>query len=153
MGLTAAGVCTMVTGGSGAGADMAAWLPLPSAAVTAFLLLVFPRVSQAQTFSLPFQEPETCGHNQYFDISALSCVSCGANQRQDNRGEAGRGGPGHSHSPAAARLPEPGVAETRLRLREECFRKVNRLPLREESPWNIAACTLTRLGTPESATP
>uniref|UniRef100_A0A9L0RLJ7 Transmembrane protein 67 n=1 Tax=Equus caballus TaxID=9796 RepID=A0A9L0RLJ7_HORSE len=65
---------------------MAAWLPLPSAAVTAFLLLVFPRVSQAQTFSLPFQEPETCGHNQYFDISALSCVSCGANQRQDNRG-------------------------------------------------------------------
>uniref|UniRef100_A0A9L0R6Z3 Transmembrane protein 67 n=1 Tax=Equus caballus TaxID=9796 RepID=A0A9L0R6Z3_HORSE len=76
----------MVTGGSGAGADMAAWLPLPSAAVTAFLLLVFPRVSQAQTFSLPFQEPETCGHNQYFDISALSCVSCGANQRQDNRG-------------------------------------------------------------------
>ncbi|XP_070486755.1 meckelin isoform X2 [Equus przewalskii] len=86
MGLTAAGVCTMVTGGSGAGADMAAWLPLPSAAVTAFLLLVFPRVSQAQTFSLPFQEPETCGHNQYFDISALSCVSCGANQRQDNRG-------------------------------------------------------------------
>ncbi|XP_014697134.3 meckelin isoform X2 [Equus asinus] len=86
MGLTAAGVCTMVTGGSGAGADMAAWSPLPSAAVTAFLLLVFPRVSQAQTFSLPFQEPETCGHNQYFDISALSCVSCGANQRQDNRG-------------------------------------------------------------------
>uniref|UniRef100_A0A8C4MCU1 Transmembrane protein 67 n=1 Tax=Equus asinus TaxID=9793 RepID=A0A8C4MCU1_EQUAS len=76
----------MVTGGSGAGADMAAWSPLPSAAVTAFLLLVFPRVSQAQTFSLPFQEPETCGHNQYFDISALSCVSCGANQRQDNRG-------------------------------------------------------------------
>ncbi|XP_046498606.1 meckelin isoform X3 [Equus quagga] len=65
---------------------MAAWSPLPSAAVTAFLLLVFPRVSQAQTFSLPFQEPETCGHNQYFDISALSCVSCGANQRQDNRG-------------------------------------------------------------------
>uniref|UniRef100_A0A4X1U751 Transmembrane protein 67 n=1 Tax=Sus scrofa TaxID=9823 RepID=A0A4X1U751_PIG len=32
------------------------------------------------------QQPETCGHNQYFDISALSCVPCGANQMQDAGG-------------------------------------------------------------------
>ncbi|XP_008574634.1 PREDICTED: meckelin [Galeopterus variegatus] len=70
----------------GAGAAMAVWSFLPARAVAAFLLLVLARVSQAQTFSLPFQQPETCGHNQYFDISALSCVPCGANQRQDARG-------------------------------------------------------------------
>ncbi|OWK04307.1 hypothetical protein Celaphus_00016438, partial [Cervus elaphus hippelaphus] len=57
-----------------------------AASVPLFLLLVLPRVSQAQTFFLPFRQPETCGHNQYFDISALSCVACGANQRQDARG-------------------------------------------------------------------
>ncbi|XP_021118293.1 meckelin isoform X2 [Heterocephalus glaber] len=70
----------------GARAAMAAWSVLTAKALTAFLMLVLPRVSQALTFSLPFQQPETCSHNQYFDISALSCVSCGANQKQDARG-------------------------------------------------------------------
>ncbi|XP_067567875.1 meckelin isoform X2 [Pseudorca crassidens] len=65
---------------------MAAWSTLNAAGVTLFLLLVLLRVSQAQTFFFPFRQPETCGHNQYFDISALSCVACGANQRQDARG-------------------------------------------------------------------
>uniref|UniRef100_A0A8C2RTE1 Transmembrane protein 67 n=1 Tax=Capra hircus TaxID=9925 RepID=A0A8C2RTE1_CAPHI len=65
---------------------MAAGSTLSAASVTLFLLLVLPRVSQAQTFFFPFRQPETCGHNQYFDISALSCVACGANQRQDARG-------------------------------------------------------------------
>uniref|UniRef100_A0A8B7WH29 Meckelin-like n=1 Tax=Castor canadensis TaxID=51338 RepID=A0A8B7WH29_CASCN len=40
----------------------------------------------AQTFSFPFQQPETCGHNQYFDISSLSCVQCGAHQKPDAHG-------------------------------------------------------------------
>ncbi|XP_060143332.1 meckelin isoform X1 [Globicephala melas] len=65
---------------------MAAWSTLNAVGVTLFLLLVLLRVSQAQTFFFPFRQPETCGHNQYFDISALSCVACGANQRQDARG-------------------------------------------------------------------
>ncbi|XP_059984070.1 meckelin isoform X5 [Lagenorhynchus albirostris] len=65
---------------------MAAWSTLNAAGVTLVLLLVLLRVSQAQTFFFPFRQPETCGHNQYFDISALSCVACGANQRQDARG-------------------------------------------------------------------
>uniref|UniRef100_F7GYD8 Transmembrane protein 67 n=1 Tax=Callithrix jacchus TaxID=9483 RepID=F7GYD8_CALJA len=70
----------------GVGVAMAAWSLLSARAVTAFLLLLLPRVLQAQTFSLPFQQPENCDNNQYFDISALSCVPCGANQRQDARG-------------------------------------------------------------------
>ncbi|TKC44784.1 hypothetical protein EI555_007727 [Monodon monoceros] len=76
----------MVTGGRGTVVAMAAWSTLNAAGVTLFLLLVLLRVSQAQTFFFPFRQPETCGHNQYFDISALSCVACGANQRQDARG-------------------------------------------------------------------
>ncbi|PNI84999.1 TMEM67 isoform 12, partial [Pan troglodytes] len=70
----------------GAGVAMAAWSLLSARAVTAFLLLFLPRFLQAQTFSFPFQQPEKCDNNQYFDISALSCVPCGANQRQDARG-------------------------------------------------------------------
>uniref|UniRef100_G1QRM1 Transmembrane protein 67 n=1 Tax=Nomascus leucogenys TaxID=61853 RepID=G1QRM1_NOMLE len=70
----------------GAGVAMEAWSLLSARAVTAFLLLLLPRFLQAQTFSFPFQQPEKCDNNQYFDISALSCVPCGANQRQDARG-------------------------------------------------------------------
>uniref|UniRef100_A0A804HIB2 Transmembrane protein 67 n=1 Tax=Homo sapiens TaxID=9606 RepID=A0A804HIB2_HUMAN len=70
----------------GAGVAMAVWSLLSARAVTAFLLLFLPRFLQAQTFSFPFQQPEKCDNNQYFDISALSCVPCGANQRQDARG-------------------------------------------------------------------
>ncbi|XP_032105084.1 meckelin isoform X2 [Sapajus apella] len=71
---------------SGVGVAMAARSLLSARAVIAFLLLLLPRVLQAQTFSFPFQQPENCDNNQYFDISALSCVPCGANQRQDARG-------------------------------------------------------------------
>nr|KAF6426946.1 transmembrane protein 67 [Molossus molossus] len=76
----------MVMEGCGARVAMAVWSTSKITAVTVFLQLVLPRVSQAQTFSFPFRKPETCGHNQYFDISALSCVPCGANQRQDAQG-------------------------------------------------------------------
>ncbi|XP_037597776.1 meckelin [Cebus imitator] len=71
---------------SGVGVAMAARSLLSARAVIAFLLLLLPRVLQAQTFSFPFQQPENCDNNQYFDISTLSCVPCGANQRQDARG-------------------------------------------------------------------
>lgn len=83
----------MVTGGGGARVAMAAWSVLSAAAVNVFLLWVLPRVSRAQTFSFPFLQPESCGHSQYFDISALSCVPCGANQRRDAGGETVQGGP------------------------------------------------------------
>lgn len=72
---------------------MAAQFVFSNVAVTVFLLFVFRGFSQAQTFSLPFQQPEMCDHYQYFDISALSCVQCGVNQRQDARGEMVWGGP------------------------------------------------------------
>ncbi|ELK32210.1 Meckelin [Myotis davidii] len=65
---------------------MALWSSWAVAAVTVFLQWVLPGVSQAQTFSFPFRQPETCGRSQYFDISALSCAPCGAHQRQDARG-------------------------------------------------------------------
>ncbi|ERE81309.1 meckelin [Cricetulus griseus] len=58
----------------------------PVRAGTAFLLLVLCGVSWAQIFSFPFRRPEACGPNQYFDISALSCEPCGANQRRDTLG-------------------------------------------------------------------
>ncbi|XP_015417779.1 PREDICTED: meckelin, partial [Myotis davidii] len=69
-----------------AGSAMALWSSWAVAAVTVFLQWVLPGVSQAQTFSFPFRQPETCGRSQYFDISALSCAPCGAHQRQDARG-------------------------------------------------------------------
>ncbi|XP_005381854.1 PREDICTED: meckelin [Chinchilla lanigera] len=70
----------------GARVAMAARSALTAKTLTSFLILVVPRAAQALTFSLPFRQPETCSHNQYFDISALSCVSCGANQKQDAGG-------------------------------------------------------------------
>ena len=115
----AAGVCTMATGGRGAVVAMAAGSTLSSASVTLFLLLVLPRVSQAQTFFFPFRQPETCGHNQYFDISALSFMACGSNQRQDARGETSRDGPWPKEQ---SRL-DPGVAETSPAPAERMFQK------------------------------
>ena len=98
---------------------MAAGSTLSSASVTLFLSLVLPRVSQAQTFFFPFRQPETCGHNQYFDISALSCVACGSNQRQDAGGETSRDGPWPKEQ---SRL-DPGVAETSPAPAERMFQK------------------------------
>ncbi|XP_069847161.1 meckelin isoform X1 [Dipodomys merriami] len=71
---------------AGAEVAMAVWSVLSARAVTAFLLMVLGRVSLTQAFSFPFRKPESCGHDQYFDISALSCVPCGAHQRPDARG-------------------------------------------------------------------
>ncbi|KAF7478073.1 Hypothetical predicted protein [Marmota monax] len=77
----------------GAWVVMAGWCVFSSGAVTAFLLWVLLRVSQAQGYFLPFRQPETCDHNQYFDISALTCVQCGDNQKQDAQGKTVSGGP------------------------------------------------------------
>lgn len=74
------------------------------AAVTVVLQWVLPGVSQAQTFSFPFRQPETCGRSQYFDISALSCAPCGAHQRQDARGETAGPAP---RTPRLAAVPSP----------------------------------------------
>nr|XP_016064611.1 PREDICTED: meckelin isoform X2 [Miniopterus natalensis] len=65
---------------------MAVPAAFPAAVVTVLLQWVLPGVSQAQSFSLPFRQPETCGHNQYFDISALACARCGADQRRAAHG-------------------------------------------------------------------
>lgn len=73
---------------AGPAAAMAVKSSSPLPAGIAFLLLVLCEVSWAQVFSFPFRRPEACGLNQYFDISALSCEPCGANQRRDSLGEA-----------------------------------------------------------------
>ncbi|KAH0517635.1 Meckelin [Microtus ochrogaster] len=68
---------------AGPAVAMAAKPGSPVTAGAAFLLLVLGEVSWAQIFSFPFRRPESCGLHQYFDISALSCEPCGANQRRD----------------------------------------------------------------------
>ncbi|XP_041513183.1 meckelin isoform X2 [Microtus oregoni] len=71
---------------AGPAVAMAAKPGSPVKAGAAFLLLVLGEVSWAQIFSFPFRRPESCGLHQYFDISALSCEPCGANQRRDALG-------------------------------------------------------------------
>ncbi|XP_040849292.1 meckelin isoform X2 [Ochotona curzoniae] len=66
--------------------EMAVFSVFSARDLSTFLLLVLSSVSQAQIFSLPFRQPETCGQDQYFDISALSCAPCGAHQRQSAEG-------------------------------------------------------------------
>ncbi|XP_050021369.1 meckelin isoform X1 [Alexandromys fortis] len=68
---------------AGPAVAMAAKPGSPVLAGAAFLLLVLGEVSWAQIFSFPFRRPESCGLHQYFDISALSCEPCGANQKRD----------------------------------------------------------------------
>lgn len=77
---------------AGPAVAMAAKPGSPFLAGAAFLLLVLGEVSWAQIFSFPFRRPESCGLHQYFDISALSCEPCGANQKRDALGEALWGG-------------------------------------------------------------
>ncbi|XP_020828549.1 meckelin [Phascolarctos cinereus] len=83
-------VSTMATAERGSRAAMAVgWAPRgpgTPAAVAVLVALVLPGLPAAQRFSLPFRRPETCDHHQYFDVSSLSCVPCGANQTRDSRG-------------------------------------------------------------------
>ncbi|KAM9095924.1 meckelin isoform 3-T3 [Sarcophilus harrisii] len=66
--------------------DWALRRPGNPAALTVLVALLLPGFSGTQSFSLPFRRPETCDHNQYFDVSSLSCAPCGANQTRDSRG-------------------------------------------------------------------
>uniref|UniRef100_A0A673A0M6 Transmembrane protein 67 n=1 Tax=Sphaeramia orbicularis TaxID=375764 RepID=A0A673A0M6_9TELE len=45
-------------------------------------LLIYPSPSHCQQFIIPFKEPKDCGVEEFFDISSLSCVKCGSNQRR-----------------------------------------------------------------------
>lgn len=114
---------TMVTGGAGAGAAMASWSTFSVAVVTVFFLLILPCFSRAQTLSFPFRQPETCGHNQYFDISALSCVRCGANQRRDARGEMVWDGPWPKQSSRIGAAPSPRRRRNTLSSVERIFQE------------------------------
>ncbi|XP_064409881.1 meckelin [Latimeria chalumnae] len=56
--------------------------------VVCALLLVEAHSCFCQQFSIPFQQPQTCETDQYFDISSLSCIQCGANQQANINGTA-----------------------------------------------------------------
>uniref|UniRef100_A0A673A193 Transmembrane protein 67 n=1 Tax=Sphaeramia orbicularis TaxID=375764 RepID=A0A673A193_9TELE len=49
-------------------------------------LLIYPSPSHCQQFIIPFKEPKDCGVEEFFDISSLSCVKCGSNQRRSPTG-------------------------------------------------------------------
>ncbi|KAM9851613.1 meckelin [Aulostomus maculatus] len=51
-----------------------------------FLLLINIHMLPCQQFIIPFQAPSDCGAEEFFDISSLSCVSCGPNQRRSTTG-------------------------------------------------------------------
>lgn len=53
--------------------------------VTLFLLLCIGCV-WCQQFVFPFKAPSDCSAEEFFDISSLSCVRCGADQRQSTTG-------------------------------------------------------------------
>ncbi|KAK2844544.1 hypothetical protein Q5P01_011203 [Channa striata] len=53
--------------------------------ITLNLLLYIPLL-HCQQFIVPFKSPSDCGVGDFFDISSLSCVSCGPNQRQSTTG-------------------------------------------------------------------
>ncbi|XP_055019788.1 meckelin [Boleophthalmus pectinirostris] len=39
-----------------------------------------------QQYIIPFKEPQNCGTEEFYDISSLSCASCGSNQRRSSTG-------------------------------------------------------------------
>lgn len=54
--------------------------------VTVFLLLYIDS-TRCQQFVFPFKAPSDCSVEEFFDISSLSCVRCGADQRQSTTGQ------------------------------------------------------------------
>ncbi|KAM3614430.1 uncharacterized protein V6R79_014172 [Siganus canaliculatus] len=50
-----------------------------------FLLLYIDQLC-CQQFIIPFKAPSNCNVDEFFDISSLSCVACGANQRRSPTG-------------------------------------------------------------------
>ncbi|XP_053182760.1 meckelin [Scomber japonicus] len=49
-------------------------------------LLIYTDLFLCQQFIVPFKAPLDCGVEEFFDISSLSCVRCGQNQRQSTTG-------------------------------------------------------------------
>ncbi|XP_068995526.1 meckelin [Embiotoca jacksoni] len=49
-------------------------------------LLLYIDLLYCQQFIIPFEAPSDCGSEEYFDISNLSCVRCGPNQRRGTTG-------------------------------------------------------------------
>uniref|UniRef100_A0A669ESJ6 Transmembrane protein 67 n=1 Tax=Oreochromis niloticus TaxID=8128 RepID=A0A669ESJ6_ORENI len=49
--------------------------------VTLFILMYIDLL-WCQPFTIPFRTPSDCGAEEFFDISSLSCVRCGPNQRR-----------------------------------------------------------------------
>lgn len=49
-------------------------------------ILIYIDFLNCQQFVLPFKTPSDCRANEFFDISSLSCVKCGPNQRQSTTG-------------------------------------------------------------------
>uniref|UniRef100_A0A3Q1ES77 Uncharacterized protein n=1 Tax=Acanthochromis polyacanthus TaxID=80966 RepID=A0A3Q1ES77_9TELE len=45
-------------------------------------LFIYVGLLHCQQFIIPFKAPSDCRAEQFFDISSLSCVSCGPNQRR-----------------------------------------------------------------------
>lgn len=54
--------------------------------VTVFLLLYIDS-TRCQQFVFPFKAPSDCSVEEFFDVSSLSCVRCGADQRQSTTGQ------------------------------------------------------------------
>ncbi|XP_034730420.1 meckelin isoform X3 [Etheostoma cragini] len=53
--------------------------------LTLFLLIYIGPLN-CQQFVIPFKAPSDCGAEEFFDISSLSCVRCGSNQRRSTTG-------------------------------------------------------------------
>lgn len=55
---------------------------------TSFTLLVLVYIDfiSSQPFVFPFKAPSDCSAGEFFDISSLSCVKCGTNQRRSTTG-------------------------------------------------------------------
>uniref|UniRef100_A0A671UFM8 Transmembrane protein 67 n=1 Tax=Sparus aurata TaxID=8175 RepID=A0A671UFM8_SPAAU len=49
-------------------------------------ILIYTDILHCQQFIIPFKAPSNCSVDEFFDISSLSCVSCGPNQRRSTTG-------------------------------------------------------------------
>lgn len=49
-------------------------------------LVMYVDLLNCQQFIVPFKAPSDCGVEEFFDISSLSCVRCGPNQRRSTTG-------------------------------------------------------------------
>lgn len=55
-------------------------------AIITLFLSVYMDVFDCQQFVIPFKSPSDCSGDEFFDISSLSCVSCGSNQLRSTTG-------------------------------------------------------------------